>query len=75
MTNREPCSRWANESSTVWPPRVGVNGSVPELDGFAQSLVEDHAQMILLSHERQCFSRTNRRPARRRPPCIRFAVL
>jgi len=31
--------------------------------------------MILLSHERQCFSRTNKRSARRRPPRIRFAVL
>src|SRR5687768_1421330 len=23
MTNREPCSRWADESSNVWQPRVG----------------------------------------------------
>jgi len=48
---------------------------VPELDGFAQSLVEDHAQMILLSHERQCFSRDQQTTGTTPTALLRFAVL
>jgi hypothetical protein len=44
MTNREPRSQWANESSDVWPPRVAVNGTRRSRSiGFTQSLIEDHA--------------------------------
>ena len=44
MTNRESCSRWANESSNIWPPRVGNQRHAPEPEHrLAQSLIEDHA--------------------------------
>jgi hypothetical protein len=54
---------------------VGVNGSVPELDGFAQSLVEDHAQMILLSHERAVFLSHQQTTGTTPTALLRFAVL
>jgi hypothetical protein len=70
MTNREPCSRWANESSNVGPPRVGSQRQRARAGASASLSLSQKItpQMILLSHERQCFSRTNQRSARRRPP-------
>ena len=44
MTNREPRSRWANESSSVRPSRVGVHSSAPEPEHWLCSESrEDHA--------------------------------
>jgi hypothetical protein len=70
MTNREPCSRWANESSNVGPPRVGSQRQRARAGASASLSLSQKItpQMILLSHERQCFSCTNKRSARRRPP-------
>jgi hypothetical protein len=30
MTNQEPHSQWATESSDVWPPRMGSQRHAPE---------------------------------------------
>ena len=68
MTNRELCSRWANEGSNVWPPRVGSQRHAPEPEhrlcpeSHRRSSADDLAEPCAA-----CFSRTNNRSARRRP--------
>jgi hypothetical protein len=72
MTNREPCSRWANEGSNVWLPSVGSQRHAPEpKHRLCTASHRRSPQMILLSHEflshQQTFGTTP-------TACIRFAV-
>jgi hypothetical protein len=57
MTNQEPCSRWANEGSTVWPPHVRVNGGAPELGSSEASccVADPDVRVVISGGSHQAF--------------------